>query len=760
MSNDHFADLLAGVTKRKDDSKLSMAERQKSSTPSSLSRNGGSSSQWGDFDILAKSSSNSQSGSLFEGFDSLNSTTAPQRAQTTFHQPQPTPQEHLFEGFGNSATSTPPLKSPQQSQNSSTSNIDLLDDFDFGASSGQAANPLNSTLQPHPQRPQQSQQQSLDDLFAVFDAPVQQPATPNPTPVTAPRTSSSQSIPSRPARSDHSSSISSQHTTPKPVNNNAFDESVAAIVDMGFSAEQAVRALQHTRDGLNVQEAINFIMTEAHNKTRAKAGLPPQDMRSSPSTGTQRRGNGSEAYIQGFSKLMSGVTKKVMKEAQQFMAQPSTPSDGRPAWMRDAEKYKRRTPEYEEDPEPITTDELNKLHLDDRPQPPRPRKQSISKPMPLERPQHPVPAPPLSKQTPEPEVDLFSPMPSKATQAAPEPEVDLFSSPKPTSSSDQMMTSSKRRAARPTKPSHTTTPKVTRPTPSISSTQMEFFEDSREQGGITFKNGDFTTALTHYQTALSALPQGHVLQILAMSNVITCLLKVGENRKAIDMSTEALDLIGKDKGVGEEIEGKSMKDFWIKIMSKKAEALEHLEKHSDSLEAWKSVIDNGGASKQALDAKRRLMDVVNPTKKKSAPVKKATPPPSSSKPEPVKTYEAVDRVKREHQKQEAEEAEKFKLHDVVEDKLNAWKQGKEDNLRALISSLDTVLWDGANWKPVSMGELVVPKKVKLSYMKAVAKTHPDKVPVTATSEQKMIAQGVFVTLNTAWETFKSQNGLS
>jgi hypothetical protein len=59
--------------------------------------------------------------------------------------------------------------------------------------------------------------------------------------------------------------------------------------------------------------------------------------------------------------------------------------------------------------------------------------------------------------------------------------------------------------------------------------------------------------------------------------------------------------------------------------------------------------------------------------------------------------------------------------------VNAWSKGKEDNIRALISSLDSVLWPELGWKSVGLGQLITPQQVKISYMKAVAKVHPDKV---------------------------------
>ena len=54
-------------------------------------------------------------------------------------------------------------------------------------------------------------------------------------------------------------------------------------------------------------------------------------------------------------------------------------------------------------------------------------------------------------------------------------------------------------------------------------------------------------------------------------------------------------------------------------------------------------------------------------------------------------------------------------------------QGKDGNIRALLASLDTVLWEGSGWKKPSMTDLVEPKRVKRAYMMANLVVHPDKV---------------------------------
>jgi hypothetical protein len=90
----------------------------------------------------------------------------------------------------------------------------------------------------------------------------------------------------------------------------------------------------------------------------------------------------------------------------------------------------------------------------------------------------------------------------------------------------------------------------------------------------------------------------------------------------------------------------------------------------------------------------------------------------------------------------ADEEEKLRLYDTVDAKVTAWQNGKESNIRALLSSLDLILWPEAGWKKVNMAELVVVNKVKIVYMKAIAKVHPDKVyPVSLGELTSRFRQG-------------------
>ena len=52
--------------------------------------------------------------------------------------------------------------------------------------------------------------------------------------------------------------------------------------------------------------------------------------------------------------------------------------------------------------------------------------------------------------------------------------------------------------------------------------------------------------------------------------------------------------------------------------------------------------------------------------------------------------------------------------------------GRAGNIRALLSTLHTVLWPDSGWKPPGLTDLVEPTRVKRAYMKANLVVHPDK----------------------------------
>ncbi|KAJ6224835.1 hypothetical protein RDWZM_003380 [Blomia tropicalis] len=87
-------------------------------------------------------------------------------------------------------------------------------------------------------------------------------------------------------------------------------------------------------------------------------------------------------------------------------------------------------------------------------------------------------------------------------------------------------------------------------------------------------------------------------------------------------------------------------------------------------------------------------------------------------------------------------------------KIMEWTENKERNIRALLCSLNSVIWDGCNWTSIGMHQLLTPSDVKKMYRKACLAVHPDKL---VGSPHEELAKYIFMELNDAWNEFeKSQ----
>lgn len=240
------------------------------------------------------------------------------------------------------------------------------------------------------------------------------------------------------------------------------------------------------------------------------------------------------------------------------------------------------------------------------------------------------------------------------------------------------------------------------------------------------------------------LPDKHPITIIIRSNRAMTALKIGEPKSAITDADAMLDLIGPSKGENEQIDlgntepPKPMKDFFGKALMRKAEAQEQLERWADAAKTWKLAVETGHGGGQSIQGRNRCekaAGISKPTPKPSTPARKP-PAPTPKKPSALadltgsaasRNSEAVNRLREANQAAERADDEKFELSESVDARLAAWKGGKQDNLRALLGSLDTVLWPEAGWKKVNMSELIMPNKVKINYMKGIGKVHPDKV---------------------------------
>ncbi|XP_053209325.1 cyclin-G-associated kinase-like [Panonychus citri] len=89
----------------------------------------------------------------------------------------------------------------------------------------------------------------------------------------------------------------------------------------------------------------------------------------------------------------------------------------------------------------------------------------------------------------------------------------------------------------------------------------------------------------------------------------------------------------------------------------------------------------------------------------------------------------------------------------IEIKVNEWKENKKKNIRALLSSLHTVVWDDCSWQQAGLQQLMSHNDVKKMYRKACLAVHPDKL---VGSEHEQLAKLIFVELNNAWTEFEKQ----
>ena len=334
----------------------------------------------------------------------------------------------------------------------------------------------------------------------------------------------------------------------------------------------------------------------------------------------------------------------------------------------------------------------------------------------------------------------------KPTPAAPppEPEMDIFSDEiaAPIARSSQTASSSI-----PTKPVEVRPSITARAVPAASAFVLSASASYRQKGTEAFKRGDYSEAQTHYTTAMSGLPATHPVLIIILCNRALTNIKTGDPKAAVLDADTALSSIGPSRGENESIAlgagepEKPMKEFYGKALLRKAEAYEHMERWDEAAAAWRQAVEAGVGGAVSIQGRNRCEKATGKSSTvaaSTAPRRAATPAQPVRRLEPQvasnKESDAVKRLRAANEAAAAASDEAFALNDAVEARLATWKAGKEGNLRALLASLDTILWADAGWKKVGMGDLVMPNKVKIIYMKAIGKVHPDKVCSNAMAE--------------------------
>ncbi|KAJ3112877.1 hypothetical protein HDU96_004060 [Phlyctochytrium bullatum] len=305
---------------------------------------------------------------------------------------------------------------------------------------------------------------------------------------------------------------------------------------------------------------------------------------------------------------------------------------------------------------------------------------------------------------------------------------------------------------------------VSKPKPSpvslASPEQIQAADTARESGNAKFKDGQYSEAEAFYNAALSHLPSGDWGRIPILNNRAAARQKIGDHNGVIDDCTEVQLLNPED----------------TKSLLRRATAYEAKEKWELAKKDYETIFAKDssvkGVSAALTRVRKALSAEANPSSSEMPLPKSTVKKPAvrnNTNPLADLNFDApagpffvskkVAELRERSDKLEKEEALKLSLQDAVDAKINLWKNGKDSNIRALLSSLDMVLWPDLNWKAINLSELITPQQVKVKYMKAIAKVHPDKLKPDTTVEQKMLANNVFAVLNKAWDSFKASNNL-
>ncbi|KAM6496450.1 hypothetical protein JOM56_009156 [Amanita muscaria] len=570
---------------------------------------------------------------------------------------------------------------------------------------------------------------------------------------------------------------------------------IGQLVEMGFSVQQARVALAATDTGLDVQVALETLLSN----TTASDPLPPTSRHQSPgpalprghrdrvqkssiTSSVQQDNEEREANLQEQAdKLLAQASeiglnmfnkasifwregKERAKKAYEERAaagsvvggikKPPSTFSGRPKWMTDnpnedadgdewGPKLKDAVDGTAAPPKPGVTRNVNRLDS----------QADVTQPTPV--------------QTKAAETDLLSNEPQ------------FYISPwrrgKPISRVDDSTRSS----------SQSATPRPPSPIKAVpranviaaSEPAISLSTHHKVLGAEKFKLGQYSEAEAAYSSAITALPDSHLSLVPLYNNRALTRLKIGDYAGVIEDTSGVIRIIGsgyhpaRELKVSREEEGSNvdLADGLIKALKRRAEAFEGREKWDESRKDWEAIAAKEWARpntrSEAVRGAGRCKGMTRPSSSSSTPpvngaskLRPAAIPPRlrSVRPSPTaRPSEALTRLRSANDAADAEDQTRYELKDSVDAKILAWKAGKETNIRALLASLEAVLWPELGLQKVGMAELVSPSQVKIRYTKTIAKLHPDKLnPSNSTIEQRMLANGVFGTLNDAWNAFK------
>lgn len=294
-------------------------------------------------------------------------------------------------------------------------------------------------------------------------------------------------------------------------------------------------------------------------------------------------------------------------------------------------------------------------------------------------------------------------------------------------------------------------------TPSQPDSATTYADKERKQGNYYFNKGQFADSESAYTLAIKSLSAGHGDVVLLCNNRAAARLKQGKYQDCLTDCSMAIDVAHKHMQNNTPISpimsatSTNMKAQLIKALHRKACALEGLHLFEAAIQVYEEYVRlDGSRSAQVTQGIMRCQQALLDSKKRQQQWKPASSandattafpdidfnmfiPKKDHKTqaqlEEINNSKAVKEMRDREKKKEAEDAERLENEDKVNAQISVWKTGKDKNLRALLGSLELILWPGVQWKGVTMSELLDARKCKLTYMKAIAKVHPDKVNI-------------------------------
>ncbi|KAG7660993.1 SWA2 [[Candida] subhashii] len=609
----------------------------------------------------------------------------------------------------------------------------------------------------------------LDDEFtdAFFQSPpapsiAKRPASTNPS-QSKPLNSSTASTPRPSPPIERPASTSSTVRRAKNEATSNRDGIIAELIDIGFPIELANEAIDNV--GLDLQQCVNYIMakssgrsTPAPNRSQSNS---PKEFDDNIVLGNRPEGikfnDISNDLFKRANKLINISKRTVLKnfETLHGVAGSSSNTDRNvPQWMKNQEKYKSEAIEkkyggedYGTDEENINQEEierfmrLQKEKSKERSRtrfengdssrettppthPPRPQQPVIPTPRTGVRPQHEKSDPAL--RTRKPRVDT--------------PPADQVSGKQPISSRESSQESS-------TLSKPTVSIQLSSPTPEIDLLGLSDTTTSTVQTKQQSKLRDSSRLNqfdeTDYNIAKEKATEAYKIQfrVIILSNLASVYKLSGHLKESLESIEEGLNLIEESEisNPGFMIAEKSVKYWYTKLIMTKAEVLELLERFEASLDNYQILIKKLGCNdKKIMDGKRRVDKIVNPTSHK--PTKPTPKPSSSSTPTP--------RASTPIPKQPAEEEVDILVKDKIDNHVQQWAQIKQNNLRAMLTNLDEIIPPKINMKEslrkLTLNDLMLPKQVKIQYMRVISSIHPDKLAsqCKGDKETELICNGV------------------